>query len=489
VTTTRDSTIAGRYRLSERLGAGGVAEVYRATDEVLDRQVAIKLFRFDAEGRDQRRIESEMRTLATLQHPGLVTLFDAGLDDRVPYLVMEFVPGPTLAQRLADGPLTPAQTAAVGVQLAAALDYVHGQGVVHRDVKPANILLNESVAKLADFSIARALDGPRLTEHGTAVGTANYLSPEQIKGGQAGPASDVYSLGLALLECLTRRLAYPGTGAEAAFARLHHPPDVPSHLGAPWVELLTAMTATDPKQRPRARDVADALAALAEGRVRASTGTRLLAMHPSRTIVTRRRAVALLGTLALVGVVAAFLALTGIRHLPAAASAPPAYPAVAGRLGSDLHRLENAIEGSAGADATAQLRQDVLTLATAASRHDYQTAQSMIGGLNADVAAGRQAGALSGEDVSRIRAALAAVQAALGAPMASPAPTATVTVTPTPRKAAMTPNPPTVAPTPRNATTPAAPRIASSPHTATTLGGDGGRTHGNGNGDGEGHGG
>jgi hypothetical protein len=227
-----------------------------------------------------------------------------------------------------------------------------------------------------------------------------------------------------------------------ALARLNYPPEVPPHLGAPWAELLTAMTATDPSRRPTARDVADALAQPAEGPPGGPTPTRPL--PAPRSIVTRRRVVALVGVL-VVAALAAVLAVSGVRRAPAAVSTPPAYPAVAGRLGSDLHRLEQAIEGSATAAMTAQLREDVLAVATAAARHNYQTADSMIGALNADLAAGREAGTLSRANVKRIRAALAAAQAALGAAVASPAPTAavaspaptaTVTVTPSPRQAA-----------------------------------------------------
>lgn len=268
--------IADRYRLSDRIGRGGMADVYSAEDVVLHRPVAIKLFRTDTGGADERaRIESEVRTLAGLRHPGLVTVFDAGAIDTAPgeltpYLVMELVSGPNLGQHLANGPLQPDATALLASELAATLAYVHAQGIVHRDMKPANILLDTEAdgalpfrPKLTDFGIARLLDSTRVTSVGMTVGTANYLSPEQATGRPTEGPSDIYSLGLVLIECLTGRIVYPGSGVEAAASRLHRQPELPSTLDPRWIALLTAMTAQDPAQRPTAAEVADETSSIA----------------------------------------------------------------------------------------------------------------------------------------------------------------------------------------------------------------------------------
>jgi eukaryotic-like serine/threonine-protein kinase len=268
--------LGGRYRLGELLGRGGMAEVFRARDEVLERPVAVKIFRRDSSVPDeQARQRIEVQMLAGLRHPGLVTVFDTGTEtscasDPRSYLVLELIDGQTLGQYLVDGPIPGAETAAIGRQLASALAYVHGQGIAHRDVKPANILLDRNgagdepiTAKLTDFGVARFLDGTRMTTYGTTVGTANYLSPEQALGQEVTAACDVYSLGLVLLECLTGTRAYPGYGVEAALARLHRDPLTPPTLGPAWVALLVAMTARDPARRPSAAEVARTLRDLA----------------------------------------------------------------------------------------------------------------------------------------------------------------------------------------------------------------------------------
>lgn len=277
----RPGILAGaRYRLVDRIGRGASAEVWRGWDERLSRPVAIKIFRDATEGDPAGRLRrsGEARLLASLSHQHLVAIYDAagfGSEHEVSWMAMEFVNGRTLREVIAAGPLPAPAVAVIGRQLADALDYVHRRGAIHRDVKPANVLLAnhsgeeglgaeaEPFVKLTDFGVARLLDDTHLTLEGFTIGTANYLSPEQVTGDTCGPAVDVYALGLVLLEALTGKIAYPGVGAEAALIRLHRPPQIPEWLPAQWRSLLTAMTARVPAARPRLTAVRDALAALA----------------------------------------------------------------------------------------------------------------------------------------------------------------------------------------------------------------------------------
>ncbi|MEW1834714.1 serine/threonine-protein kinase [Microbacterium sp. NPDC079995] len=261
-------TLAERYRLTAQVGQGGMARVFRADDTALGRTVAVKVLRPGVEGAAgmPERARSEVTLLASLNHPSLVTLFDAHLTGSPEYLVMEFVDGPTLSARIAEGPMPPAEVAALAAELAEALHIVHASGVVHRDMKPSNVLLapphlpgGRSRAKLADFGIALLLDSARLTTPGTIIGTAAYLAPEQVQGGDPAPPADIYALGLVLLEALTGERAYPHTdGVGAALARLTTPPAIPDALGPGWTSLLSRMTATTPQERPTALEVVEA---------------------------------------------------------------------------------------------------------------------------------------------------------------------------------------------------------------------------------------
>ncbi len=204
-----------RYVLESAIGHGGMATVYLAHDQVLGRPVAIKLFSTSSII-DTSRQEGELGVLASLNHHGLVNLFDAGIESSEDgqahrYIVMEFVRGTDLATRLKSGPISPRHVAEIGFDIAEALEYVHSKGVIHRDIKPSNILLVDygngaprARAKLSDFGIALGEDSERLTREGATTGTAAYLSPEQAAGMKVAQASDVYALGLVLLECFTR---------------------------------------------------------------------------------------------------------------------------------------------------------------------------------------------------------------------------------------------------------------------------------------------
>ncbi|MGK9147555.1 serine/threonine protein kinase [Plantibacter flavus] len=279
--TTGVSLSNGRYSIGEQLGSGGSANVYRARDELLSRPVAVKLFRDEAAtANDRLRQEREIRLLGELRHPGLVELYDSGsvlhrgVEHR--YLVMEYIPGATLTDRLQDGPMLPRDAAALGAQVADALSFIHTRSIVHRDVKPDNILFSDIAAfghanlvKLSDFGIAHFVGGSRLTNTEAISGTASYLSPEQALGETVGTETDIYSLGLVLLEAITGRREFDGGIVESAVARLHRDPVIPPELPAAWHPLLRSMTARKAENRPAAHEVASSLREIwADSRVR-----------------------------------------------------------------------------------------------------------------------------------------------------------------------------------------------------------------------------
>jgi hypothetical protein len=271
--------LAGRYLLGDVLGRGGMSTVHRADDQLLGRTIAVKLL--SAQGSDPadaQRAQNEVAVLASLSHHALVTLYDA---DVAPtsgpgWLAMELVDGPSLSSRLAEGPLDATDAAQLLVDLAGALHVVQTAGIVHRDVKPSNVLLAPSPVpgrrwspKLADFGIASLVDSTRVTATGAVLGTAAYLSPEQALGTRVGPASDVYSLGLVVLEALTGERAFPGSMMESLTGRLHRDPVVPDALGPEWASLLRAMTAREADARPTALEVHARAEALVTGGSRA----------------------------------------------------------------------------------------------------------------------------------------------------------------------------------------------------------------------------
>ncbi|MDP1818548.1 MAG: serine/threonine-protein kinase [Acidimicrobiales bacterium] len=262
------TVLGSRYALLRHIARGGMGDVYEGEDRLLQRRVAVKVYRA-ASPADRARFDEEVRVLASLNHPGLVRVFDAGPHGDDAYVVLELVDGPPLSECIAEGgPLEPRRVAELGAELADALGFIHGHGVVHRDVTPANVLCDpQGRSRLVDFGIVRLLDSPRVTSASIAIGTAGYMAPEQVQGHDVTPAADVYSLGLLLLEALTGRHEFVGTVQEVAMARLVRDPDV--HTGTPegWRPLLARMCARDPEQRPSAAEVRDHLAALADGRV------------------------------------------------------------------------------------------------------------------------------------------------------------------------------------------------------------------------------
>jgi serine/threonine protein kinase len=227
--------ISDRYELEEPLGRGGMGTVYRARDRVLDRTVAVKLLPAELASDDQAadRLQREARSAARLNHPRIVSVFDAGLANGTPYLVMEYVEGRTLAEELADhGRLSPERATSIAAGIAEALSAAHAAGVVHRDVKPANVLLVDGdEVKVADFGIARAAEEDTITNPSAVVGSAPYLSPEQARGESADARSDLYGLGVVVYEMLVGRRPFEADSPVAvAFKHLQEEPEPPSAL-------------------------------------------------------------------------------------------------------------------------------------------------------------------------------------------------------------------------------------------------------------------
>ena len=241
--------MAGRYRLLDQVGSGGMGSVWRAHDLRTGQDVALKVL-----GRHSSTLLARFvrEQAVRVRHPHVVAPHGWAAEDDLVVLAMELVAGGSVADLLREhGPLDAGTCALLVEQLLLGLAAVHAAGLVHRDVKPANVLVgDDGRVRLTDFGIARLVDAARVTSTGMMVGTASYLAPEQVAGEPVGPPADVYALGLVLLECLTAQREYAGSTVEVALARLHRAPQVPATLPAGWPGLLRAMTARDPAARP-----------------------------------------------------------------------------------------------------------------------------------------------------------------------------------------------------------------------------------------------
>ncbi|HEX2195195.1 MAG TPA: serine/threonine-protein kinase [Candidatus Limnocylindria bacterium] len=291
MTQTTEQRVLGRYRLTGEIALGGTARVHRARDEQLDRDVAVKILHphLLPDDTSRRRLAAEARAAASLSHPGVVMVYDVDPDAAAPAIVMELVDGESLAARFAThGPMAPREVARVGAEIADALYHAHRRGIVHRDVKPGNILLERESgrAKLVDFGIAHSLaaGAESLTQTGLTVGTPRYMAPEQMAGGRVGPRTDLWSLGVVLYEALGGRPPFTGpTPLAIAQAQQAGAPPL-ENVDPALASIIGSCLAYDTAQRPPdAHAVANALRAwLAHGsETTAQTITAPVAVVPA----------------------------------------------------------------------------------------------------------------------------------------------------------------------------------------------------------------
>ena len=340
------TVLGGRYVLADQIGDGGYGEVWRATDTVLARPVAVKLLhpRYAQRSEALARFRAEARHAGGLSHENIAQVFDFGepADGQPPYLVMELVDGPSLETVLTGGPLDDSRTMDIVVQAAAGLQAAHAAGMIHRDIKPGNLLLAPGgTVKITDFGIAHTIGSAPLTTTGELIGTPGYLAPERAMGEQATPASDLYSLGMLAYECLAGTPPFRGTPLEVALAHRDRPlPPLPPSVAVGVAALVMRLAAKDPFRRPAdAAEVAVWAALLRDG-----VGADALQMWPEQPPAAglfQRRTILAYACVAVTAVVVIVLAsVIGFASTPGrvAATAPP----------SSSHGL-----GSGGGDATA----------------------------------------------------------------------------------------------------------------------------------------
>src|SRR2546422_6389589 len=312
----------GPSEIVSAIGAGGMGEVYKARDTRLERTVAIKVLpqQLSSSPEVRQRFEREAKTISQLSHPHICALYDVGNQDGVEYLVMEFLEGETLADRLLKGPLPTEQTLRYGIEMADALDKAHRQGIVHRDLKPGNVMLTKSGVKLLDFGLAKAV-GPvsqqsgltslptmahaqNLTQEGTILGTFQYMAPEQLEGKEADARTDIFAFGAVLHEMATGMKAFSGTTQASLIGAILHTEPASISTIQPMTppaldRVVKTCLAKDPEDRwQSAHDIVNELKWIAEGGSRPSLPAPVAARRPLRASLAGPIAGFLVGALA-----------------------------------------------------------------------------------------------------------------------------------------------------------------------------------------------
>lgn len=423
--------LLGRYELGEVIGTGGMGEVRAARDLTLDRPVAIKFLHphLDDDPEVKARFDSEAKAAARLTHPNIVAVFDSGEDEGVPFIVMERLSGTNLADRVAAGPLKQSEVRRLGLEMLSALEASHEKGIVHRDLKPGNVMLTENgVAKVADFGIAKAVEGVDVTATGMTLGTPAYLAPERVAGEPATPASDVYSVGVVMYELLTGKKPFEADTPLAMVRAIQQDEPEPLGKARPGVNpILAGIVETAMAKNPRRRfsSAAEMRQSLENWIPDAeSDDTGSLMGSSTRGILIGRKGFR--GSRVLAGIVIVFLAiawpayvLRGIdRSAPGGASPSPTVPdtppvvvPVAPPLQEALRQLQAAIAETGASGALGPLAQK---LTGAVQAGDRLLASEQLRLLRDKVQLLSQQGALPVPAVDRLMAALFAVDLQIG---------------------------------------------------------------------------